>query len=341
MILKILIYGGRLTKIEFIAEIASTHNGSVKELNKLVNKIITGSSDYIKFQIFNNNQLCHKSSSLYKSLKKIEIEKKHWQKIISKVRKKKKIILEPFDQDSYEFCKKFKKFVLIKISSTEHDNDLLIKDALKNFNKVFFNISGFEINYLMKYFKSLKNPKKKLVLMYGYQSFPSEPKYLRLNILSEIKKKGYVSGYADHSDTSNEALTYFATKKSIELGAKYIEKHITLNRDKKKPDYISSFSVNDFENYVNFFKKENLEWIQDKNLTTSNKEKLYCNLMNKFAVTKKNIDKDEKIDLKKIKFLRTGKKGINRHSIEKFLKKNKKYQLSLSKNIVIQSKHFK
>ena len=46
----------------------------VKELNKLIKQIIKGSSDYIKFQIFNNNQLCHKSSSLYKSLKKMVAE---------------------------------------------------------------------------------------------------------------------------------------------------------------------------------------------------------------------------------------------------------------------------
>ena len=91
MILKILICGEKLIKTEFIAEIASTHNGSVKELNKLIKQIIKGSSDYIKFQIFNNDQLCHKSSSLCKSLKKIEIKKKHWKKIILNARKKKKL----------------------------------------------------------------------------------------------------------------------------------------------------------------------------------------------------------------------------------------------------------
>ena len=56
---------------------------------------------------------------------------------------------------------------------------------------------------------------------------------------------------------------------------------------------------------------------------------------------KENIIRGEKIDFKKIKFLRTGKKGINRHLIEKFFKRNRKYKSNLPKSTVIQFKHFK
>ena len=56
---------------------------------------------------------------------------------------------------------------------------------------------------------------------------------------------------------------------------------------------------------------------------------------------KENIIRGEKIDFKKIKFLRTGKKGINRYLIEKFFKRNTKYKSNLPKSTVIQFKHFK
>ena len=102
--------------ILFISEIASTHDGSEKHLQKLINEILNDSSDYIKFQIFKNDDLCHHTSSLYKGLKKIELNQSIWKKIINKSLKKKRVILEPCDEKSYNFCRQFKKKVLIKIS---------------------------------------------------------------------------------------------------------------------------------------------------------------------------------------------------------------------------------
>jgi len=107
VILLILTYGKKLDSIKFISEIASTHNGSEKYLKKLSKRILNGDSDFIKFQIFKNENLCHKSSKFYKGLKKIEINQKTWRKIIAYSLKKKRVILEPFDDQSYKFCKYF------------------------------------------------------------------------------------------------------------------------------------------------------------------------------------------------------------------------------------------
>ena len=49
--------GSKLTKVKFITEIASTHDGSEKEFNKLLKKIKLIKDDYIKFQIFENSEL--------------------------------------------------------------------------------------------------------------------------------------------------------------------------------------------------------------------------------------------------------------------------------------------
>ena len=58
-------------------------------------------------------------------------------KIINKFKKKTKVILEVFDFESYEFSKKFKKEVDLKISTSELDNFDIIEDAVKNFKKFF------------------------------------------------------------------------------------------------------------------------------------------------------------------------------------------------------------
>lgn len=330
--------GKKLNKIHFISEIASTHNGSVKLLSKLTNRILNSNTDFIKFQVYQNEYLCHPSSKFYKNLKKIEIKQSFWKKIILKSIKKKKVILEPFDENSYDFCKKFKKKTLLKISSSEHDNFNMIGDALKNFNKVFFNISGFKLSEVSKLVKKYKKYKNKIVLLYGFQSFPSNPKDLRMNMIKNLKKEGLKVGYADHSITNDEILSYLLTAKAIELGATFIEKHITLNRSQKKPDYISSFEPNIFSKYVDYFKNNHIVEFNNK---ISRSEKRYCDVMEKFAFAKERINKDDKVSSGKFKFLRSSKRGLKKNDLKDILMKNMYFSKSYKKNEIIKKQYFK
>ena len=75
--------------------------------------------------------------------------------------KKTKIILEIFDEETFDFVKKFKKDAYIKVSCSEADNLNTINKSIKFFKKVFINFSGFEINEIEYVLKEL-NIKKKL-----------------------------------------------------------------------------------------------------------------------------------------------------------------------------------
>lgn len=324
--------------MKFIAEIASTHDGSVRRLNKLTHEAIKTEADYVKFQIFKNNQLSHKSSKFFTSLNKIEIPFSAWEKHINNYKNKIKIILEPFDEESYYFCKKFKKDVLIKISSSESDNYSIIKDSLSSFKKVFFNISGKSYSQIIKYLKPFNYKKKKIILLYGYQSFPTKFNFVRFGLINLLKKK-YSVGYADHSLTKKDYLTYMSTYTSIISGAEFIEKHITLKKKEKLPDYISSFEPTEFREYIKFFKRE-FNKINNNNLTLD--EKKYSYVMGKFAVLKHDIKKNNKIDKESLQFLRTGKIGLKRNF---FFNKNKfkniKVKTNLKKGTILSNKQIK
>ena len=103
-----------MSKIKFITEIASTHNGNLKIVNFLINKHLKSSSNFIKLQIFKADQLIDKSDTNFKKFQKIQIKYQDWEKILQKYHKKTKIILEPFDFKSYNFCKKHKKKYTLK-----------------------------------------------------------------------------------------------------------------------------------------------------------------------------------------------------------------------------------
>tara|TARA_B100000965_G_C19575062_1_gene750956 strand:+ start:614 stop:1630 length:1017 start_codon:yes stop_codon:yes gene_type:complete len=319
--------GKKSTKdIKIIAEIASAHNGSLKKLDKLSKVAISSRADYLKYQIFDNKFLCHRSSKYYKGLNKIEISKKNWTKIINKYRGKIKLILEPFDEDSYKFCKKFKNSVDIKISSSEQDNLPLIRDAEKSFKKIFFNISGYRNNETIKILNKFIKSKKKFVFMYGFQDFPTNIYNIRFNLLKNLKNFSFTTGYADHSDTNNNFLTYYSSVIAINNGVKFIEKHITLKRKQKLPDYISSFEKKEFKNYITYIKNFNRISL---NNTYSLKEKKYRDEMGKHAVLKYSKKKNQKLFLNDLIFLRTNYKGFKRFN---FYKKGKFKKIKFLKN---------
>ena len=319
----------------FILEIASAHGGSVDRLKKIFNAALNSQADFVKLQIFKNEYLNHKSSFLYKKLEKIQIDFRTWESLIKR-KIKKKIILEPFDEQSYIFCKKFSNKVFIKISSTEQDNDFLIKDALKNFKKVFINISGYDEKLISNFIKKFKEYKKKLVLMYGYQAYPTKMQDLRFSCIKYINKFNIQNGYADHSCFRKIYETYVATEKAISIGARYIEKHICISYKERYPDYHSSFNIIDFNNYVKFFKR-NFFFYKKKISVT---EKKYCIVMNKFAVLNKNVTKGEKINLKKIIYLRTGKAGLKRSDIYDLIESKYHYNKKLNFNEILSKKFF-
>ena len=326
--------------IKIITEIASTHNGNTKIVEELSHDHLKSKSDYLKYQLFKAENLLNKYEKDFKRFKKIEINYKNWTRIINKFKKRTKVILEVFDFESYEFSKKFKKDVDLKISTSELDNFELIDDALKNFKKIFLNVSGYNKSFIGKlisrYF-TIKN-KKKLVILYGFQGFPSNPEDLRLNLFEEFKKKKINYGYSDHSvhGLSEDLISILPLV--LEKNIQYFEKHICKNISRKPPDYISSLEYNEFSKFVRIIKKYNS--LKKLSFTGNDiVEGEYSQKMHKFAYLKKNIDSKKKINISDITFRRTSKKnGLRRSFFEtkkNFVsKKNiKKFNLLLKSNL--------
>ena len=302
--------------MEFITEIASTHNGNVKVLYFLTKKHIQSNSDFIKYQIFKTESLYSPKDKKFKEFKKLEISFKNWRKLINKFKNKTRIILEPFDKESYEFTKKFKKSVNIKISTSETDNLLIVQDAVRNFKKVFLNFSGYrykEIKQILSKFD--KKNKKKFVLMYGFQSYPSRARDMRFDLFNYFQKKGYDYGFADHSvfGFSTDLLACFFI--ALQKKCKFFEKHVCKKLAEKPDDYISSVEFSDMEKLIdlrNIFNSQIGEKIGEKNDEFTKAESEYANSMHKNAFTNSIIKKGKKINLKNLIFLRSNIKGLKR-----------------------------
>ena len=83
---------------------------------------------------------------------------------------------------------------------------------------------------------------------------------------------------------------------------------------------MSSFNPSDIFEYSNFFKKDYKKFKTNRS-QISKKEIQYCQLMGKHAVSRRDLNPNEVLEYKDIKFLRTGSKGLNREDIITFIKK--------------------
>ncbi len=321
-----------------IGEVASAHEGNYLHAIKIGKAAYKAGADSVKFQIFKCDALMSSKNPQYQKFKKLEIKQNDWIKVFKKFNKKNFLIAETFDIESLIFAINLKVFKMIKIPSTCLVNKNMLQ-ALKSYNKTIILASGgasfAEINFAIKH---LKKKRKDIVIMAGFQNFPTKIEDTKLSQIRLLKKTfKTIIGYADHTDSNISFFPYTIPLMAFTSGADIIEKHITLDRKKKGTDYQSSLNPNEFKKFTNLLKKSFYTFSKEKWELTKAEEN-YRKFNKIFAVAKKNLKKGIKINQKDILFKRTNKSGITPDKIYqilgKKLKKDKKFdEIILSKDL--------
>ena len=105
--------------------------------------------------------------------------------------------------------------------------------------------------------------------------------------MQEIKKKFRINvGYSDHTVGPETAIA------AISLGAKVIEKHITLKKSMPGPDHAASMEPKNFIDFVKFIRNTETLLGKNKKKPTSSEIKIK-KLVRKSLVAKRNIKKGE------------------------------------------------
>lgn len=332
-------------KVTIIAEAGVNHNGKLNLAKKLALKAKLVGADYVKFQIFNVNEMASnnlkktqyqmknssdKFENQFSMLKKLSLKKDEFDKLITYCKKIKiKFLASVFDSDSLKYLKKKSK--IIKIGSSEASNYFLLKDIAK-FNKYLIISTGLNnyqgikkiLDVLIKYGQS----KKKITLLHCNTAYPTPFSDANLLTIQKLKELFKISvGYSDHT------IGYEATLASVALGASMIEKHFTLNNNFKGPDHKISLNPVEFKKMVNGIRNLSKSLNVKKNKIT-NSEKKNINLVNKFIVAKKNIQKGERFSYINLTAKRTGG-GIESMKIESLINKKSKKNFKINELIKI------
>ncbi len=257
----------KLKKINYkkpflIAEIGINHNGSIKLAKKLIDLAKETGFDAVKFQKRNPDISTPKRQKLkirntpwgdityldYK--KKIEFGIKEFKEIDSYCKRVKiKWFASAWDLDSQKFLKRFK-LKYNKVASAMLTNYELVAEIAKEKKLTFISTGMSSIKEIEKTIKIFKNNKCKYILMHCVSNYPCPEEKLNLNTIVTLKNRFKCDiGYSGHESTVSPTVLAYC------LGARYIERHITLDRSMWGTDQAASLSKDGMLNLVRILKK--------------------------------------------------------------------------------------
>ena len=275
-----------------IAETAWHHQGDEIFLLNLVKKLVKNSkADIIKIHLsIDFDEYMSIDHYLYKKQKKWLIDENTWQKVIKIILNSKKKIMMLFnDKKSIDFGMKFNPDYVEIHSVCLSDFHLInyLKKKISKKTNLVIGVGGTEIPEIKNFIKTINH--KKIILMHGFQNYPTDYKNINLNRIKKIIDlfPNYLHGYADHTFCNDSYNALISVLVSLN-GMTFLEKHVTTNFLEKRIDWESAISIskfNEISDMLNLAKKIN----GTSKLELNKKEKIYSKpgIMKKIPISKK------------------------------------------------------
>lgn len=252
----------RPAKVFVVAEVGINHNGDVDKLVKLVEKSKQSGADAVKFQIFSKSLFYLPKEYLPEEVAKnlpLDVFKKSfitWEKYSEVFAYSREIGILPFatplDIESFEFLEGLGVEVF-KVASSDINYIPLLRRISKTKKLVMISTGFSPVEEVKRYSALLRN--NPLVIMFCVSRYPSLPKDISIReflvfrrVFENFPRRRCV-GFSDHTKTISLPVAMAS------LGAKVIEKHITLDENDDSYDNSVSISPEKFSNMVEMIRE--------------------------------------------------------------------------------------
>ena len=299
-----------------IGEIGSNHNRDKQTVIQLVDACAEAGFDAVKFQIYDAEEAFSKNEMT------TDVELQHLYGIKPWWKVARDVILMPREWfgEMFEYAREKN---LIPLSSIHRKEDA---DFLLEFDLPAFKIASIDLHYhhLLKQLAVYDKPMiistgmaymheieetmklleeadiKDVVLLHCVSCYPPRSDQLNMRNISMFKKLYDIPiGFSDHSTGITSAVV------AVTLGAKVIEKHITLDKTYAGPDHPFALEIDEMKKLVLAI-RETEKALGHERRTLSSDEENSRRMIRRSIVLKNDIKKGEKITLDKIKFARPG-----------------------------------
>ena len=315
---------GNNESVFIMGEIASSHEGSLELAKKMLKAGVETGVDAIKFQIFSAEELLVPEHPKYESFKEIELKEEEWIEL-SEYSKNFSIMIiaDVFDEWSADLADSLE-VTAFKIHSTNLSNPHMLKHVAKKEKPIFLATGGSTTKEIKAAIEIVKrNGTEDIILMHGYQGFPSRLENTNLKLIQTLRNKFNLEvGIADHVAAGTD-MCIIAPLLAIAFGACVIEKHFTLDRSLKGVDYHSALNPVELKDFVGKVRQAEIA-IGSGISEISEEEEEYRKLMKKNIVARVNIIKETMIERDMLAFKRASG-GLSPAETEKIIgKKTKK-----------------
>jgi len=230
-----------------IGEIGSCHDGKLEQAKKLIDVVVEGGADAVKFQIFTAEGLYTSSDPRYKIVKPFEMPRE-WILELALYSKSKGVLFSasPFDIEAVNLLVQ-SGTAFIKIASPEIRDFPLMEYCAQTGLPLIISTG---VSTLADVERALyyvnKSGATDVALLHCTSIVPTEPENVNLRAIMTLRQAFDIPvGLSDH--TMNIAIPAAA----IALGACIIEKHVTLDRSLVGPDHPFSLTPTEFKDMVN------------------------------------------------------------------------------------------
>lgn len=302
-----------------IAEMACAHQGDVKKACELVKVAVKAQADAIQLQLFKKEIYMSPISKSYDLITKLELSQEEWLRVIKLIKKENILFFSAgYDIESIKFLRD-NEVDAFKVHSSDTSNPEVLKEVAKSGKPIFLSCGASTITEIEKTIKILReNGTKDIVLMHGYQAFPTKIEDTHLNFIRTLEETFDLNvGFYDHVDGSS-ILAKIIPIMAIGYGTQVIEKHFILSRKEKGIDYESSLEPVDLSHFIELLRKSE-KAIGSKDIRGFTEDELkYRENCKKSIVAMIDIKEGEIITKDKIMFLRNepGIPPVNFNQIE-------------------------
>lgn len=296
-----------------IGETAYIHEGDFQYLSNLVKEMINKKCcDAIKFHVMTDvDSYATPSHELYKLYKKMKLPQKKWLELFKLLKSSalENIILVD-DIKSMNFVKKNINLIDAVELHAIALNNIEMLEKIKEINlPTILGVGGSkleDIEFALNYLK-----KKDILLMHGFQNYPTKYEYINFKKMMAFKDKFKLPvGYADHTIWNSEFNELITLAGFIE-GANFLEKHVTLKAGEKRIDFEAAVEIKMLQD----IKRKMKILIKTKgngSFEISDYEDIYAKKgpMKFTTVASKELKKGNMIKKEDITFKRTGEENI-------------------------------
>ena len=301
--------------IYIIAEVGPNHNGSLETALKMIDQLAASGADAIKFQLAVPENVYSKDAfkadyqeendgvgSPLEMSRRIQLSFEQHEKLYKACKEAGvDYMCTAFDTESLRRLDEKFEMPYFKIASGEITSLDILEYISKRDRKILLSTGMATFEDIEAAIEILDRKKSKdITVLHCVSNYPAEYGEINLNVIPSLQKRfGRPVGFSDHSLGPECCLG------AVALGAKVLEKHVTLDKNMTGPDHQASATMQEFEALVRSVRGLEMA-LGDREKSFSDAEIGIRSMARKSIVSVRDIREGEVISVGDIGYKRPG-----------------------------------